>query len=177
MNREKFSEIETKNNNSGHTTYYALAASTTKDKVKIYKYAFERINNEYANQICNTADTVKRAVAKYRWAEFIFENLPHYSADRSDLFRGAQLMCINAFYEVQQERYEAKHELQDAMHQLSELRKRRASSEGHSANHLSQAIHRVKSCRRRFNSVMESCSDELFDKIRQRAEEFEYYFS
>lgn len=176
MNRENFSEINVENPSSNHRVYYAPAASTSGDKVKIYRYAFERINNEYANHILNIADEVKQAVAKYKWAEFIFENLPHYSADRSELFRGAQLMCINAFYAVQRERYNAKHDLQDAIHQLSELRKRSTSAEGHAARHLSQAIRRVKSCRRRFDSVMEGCSDELFEKMRQRAEEFEYFW-
>lgn len=176
MNRENLSEINVENPSSNHRVYYAPAASTVGDKVKIYRYALDRINSEYANQILNIADEVKQAVAKYKWAEFIFENLPHYSADRSDLFRGAQLMCINSFYDVQRERYKAKHDLQDAIHQLSELRKRNTSAENRDTRHLSQAIHRVKSCRRRFDSVMGGCSDELFEKMRQRAEEFEYFW-
>lgn len=176
MNRENLSVIKVEEPISNHRVYYAPAASTVGDKVKVYRYALDRINSDAARQILNINNPVKQAVAKYKWAEFIFENLPHYSADRSELFRGAQLMCINAFYAVQRERYNAKHDLQDAIHQLTELRKRSTSAEGHAARHLSQAIHRVKSCRRRFDSVMGGCSDELFEKMRQRAEEFEYFW-
>lgn len=176
MNRENFSAINVENPSSNHRVYYAPAASTSGDKVKIYKYAFERINNEYANHILGINDPVKQAVAKYKWAEFIFENLPHYSADRSDLFRGAQLMCINAFYAVQRERYNAKHDLQDAIQRLSELQKRKNLPGDVSAHDLSRAIRRVKSCRKHFDCVMSGCSDELFEKMRQRADEFEYFW-
>lgn len=176
MNRENFSQNNVANPSSNHRVYYAPAASTVGDKVKVYRYALDCINRESVNHILNIDDSVEKAVAKYRWAEFILENLPHYSADRSDLFRGAQLMCINAFYEVQRERYNAKHELRKASQELSEMQKCQNLPGYCSAHRLSRAIRRVKSCRKHYERVMSGCSDDMFEKMRQRAEEFEYFW-
>lgn len=176
MNRENLSEITAKKSSSNHPTYYALAASTAGDNVTIYRYALDRINSEYYKHIYNIIDPVQQAVAKYKWAEFILENLPHYSADRSELFRAAQAMCINAFYNIQADRYNTKKELQEAVHQLTELQKRKFIPGCVTPHRLNQAIRRVKSCRKRFDSVMEGCSDEIFEKMRRRTEEFEYFW-
>ena len=176
MNRENFSEIKT-NNNSDHTTYYALAASTTGDKVKIYKYAFERINNEYRHRIFTTSDPIDKAIIGYEWAEFILANLPHYSADRSSLYDKAKRIFIHSFSEAQEAKYVAKIDLQDAIRQLSDLQKHEYSQSCGIQYKLYQTIGHVKRCRKQYDNIMAKCPDTLFAKMQKRAEEFEHHFS
>ncbi len=185
MKKENFADILLDNSTASHRVYYAPAASTSGDKVKIYRYAFERMNQEYRINMLNTLNPTKRALAKYEWAEFILEHIPHYSADRSDFFNGAKTMIINAFYELQHERYNPKYELSKAIKELEDFNRHQtenACTKNPDRPRLSpKAIksiqanltHKINTLRRQYAEAVRLCPDRKYEHIKQRAEYFD----
>lgn len=185
MKKENFADIMTNELTTNHRVYYAPVASTSGDKVKIYRYAFERMNQEYRVNMLNTLNPTKRALAKYDWAEFILEQLPHYSADRSDLFNGAKAMIINAFYELQYERYNPKYELKEAIKELEDFNRRQTESERAGKTDKQKLspkainsvranlTHKINTLRRQYAETVRLCPDHRYEHIKRRAEYFD----
>ena len=179
MKRENFSEITTTNTISSHPVYYAPAASTSGDKVKIYRRSFERMNQEYRINMLSKINPIEMAIAKYEWGEFILEQLPNYADDRSDLFNGAKLLIIRAYNMICEERYNAKMALKEAIKALEDFTRHTASAMQDSKGRLSnRAIENRKADlkgeitrrRKRYADVERRCPDHKFEQIRRRAE-------
>ena len=69
-------------NESGENTYYAPAASTFGKRVRIYRYAFEKVLIDYKRQVEETESPFKKSLIRHQWANFIIEHLEEYSGDR-----------------------------------------------------------------------------------------------
>lgn len=67
---------------SGTPIYYAPAASTSGNGVKIYRYAFDKVCTDYKRQIDQTESPVKQAILRHEWAKFIMEHIGNYSGNR-----------------------------------------------------------------------------------------------
>jgi hypothetical protein len=67
---------------SGTPIYYAPAASTSGNGVKIYRYAFEKLCMEYKRQIDEAESPIRQAILRHEWARFIRENIGSYSGSR-----------------------------------------------------------------------------------------------
>lgn len=176
MNRNNFSDNKVELSTRNHSVYYAPAASTSGDKVKIFRFAFECINSEYAHQILNTNDTVEKAVMKYKFSEFILEQLPNYSDDRSYLYREAQLLTINSFYAIDRERYIAISNIKEAKKALNEFDHQWRIPTTKSKHQRTRILRALKNSRKRLDEIKSICSDDLFDKIQRLAMDFEYYW-
>lgn len=184
MEREKFSEIAAIDTTTNHRIYYARAASTSGDEVKIYRYAFERMNQEYRIRMLSLTNPIEQAIAKYEWGEFIIEQLPNYSDDRSDLFNGAKLLIIRAYSIISEERYNAKHALRKAVKALEEFDKKASSAEPASAVTSARPRKTIETrraelkgdiarCRKLYAEVVRRCPDHKFEHIKRRAEYFD----
>lgn len=180
MKRENVSEITTIDTTSNHRVYYAPAASTSGDKVKIYRRVFESMNAEYRISLLNTTNPIKRALIKYEWAEFILEQLPNYSDCRSNLYNGAKVMIINAFNTIEGERYSAKKSLNEAVKALNDFTCHIASLSVASGD-IRRAIEvrktelkdEISRRRKHYGNITALCPDQKFEQIKRRAEYFD----
>lgn len=181
MKLENFTDIAVADFTPNTPVYYALAASTSGNKVKIYRHAFERMNQEFHQRMLNATNPVDRAVAKYEWGEFILEQLPNYSTDRSEMFKGAKALIINAFSSLSCERYNAEQALKKAIKALEDFSRHAASAssvQGHNGDISSRAIENRKAelkgditrRRKQYTNVMKRCPDHKFEHIKRRAE-------
>ena len=181
MKRENFSTFVAANPISNHRVYYAPAASTSGNKVKIYRRAFERMNHEYRVGMLSKINPIDRAIAKYEWGEFILEQLPNYADDRSELFNGAKILIIRAYDMISEERYNAKSAIKEATKALEDFNKLiaennltaqagRAISPKVIANRKAELVNNITCRRKQYADIVRRCPDHKFEHIRRRAE-------
>ena len=179
MKRENFSQTATSTPISNHRIYYAPAASTSGNKVKIYRHSFERMNQEYRVSMLSKVNPIDMAIAKYEWGEFILEQLPNYADDRSELFNGAKILIIRAYNIISEERYNAKIALKEATKALEDFTRHAASAMQDSNSRLSsRAIENrranlkgeITRRRKQYADIVRRCPDQKFEHIKRRAE-------
>ena len=90
-------------NESGENTYYAPAASTFGKRVRIYRYAFEKVLIDYKRQVEETESPFKKALIRHQWANFIIEHLEEYSGDRRFMKELAKGLMKEALTTIRQE--------------------------------------------------------------------------
>ena len=85
MNQKTEKLLAAEMSNRNRIISYAPVASTRGDKVKIYRYGFERISSEYRNQLEREQHPMRKAIIRYEWARFILNHLDEYSGNK-DIF-------------------------------------------------------------------------------------------
>ena len=81
--KNKNSKLVTKlMSESGTPIYYAPAASTSGNGVKIYRYAFEKLCMDYKRQIDEAESPIRQAILRHEWATFIREHVENYSGNK-----------------------------------------------------------------------------------------------
>ena len=98
---EKF--LTTLVSKSGAPIYYAPAASTSGNGVKIYRYAFEKVCTDYKRQIDQSESPTKQAILRYQWAKFIMEHVGHYSGNRRFMKELARCLIKEAITTLRRE--------------------------------------------------------------------------
>ena len=88
---------------SGKSIYYAPAASTVGKRVKIYRYAFEKVLIDYKRQVEETESSFKQALIRHQWSSFIMEHLEEYSGDRKFMKELAKSLSKEALSTIRQE--------------------------------------------------------------------------
>lgn len=78
------------------TIFYAPAASTEGEKVKIYRYGFEQQCRMFAHEILNEPNELKQCIMRYKFTKFIIHHYASYNGDICDLLRGAAMMIARA---------------------------------------------------------------------------------
>lgn len=161
---------------------YAPVASTRGDKVKIYRYGFERIGSEYRHQLEAEQHPMRKAVIRYKWARFILNHLDEYSGDKALFRRSAELLATTAYLEAKQLRTEVERNIKDTLDNLRRQEKRlgimrdtNTTQNVISASEKSKLEHlryNLKFYRKRQNELLAICSDNLFDNIRRLADNF-----
>lgn len=63
--------------------YYAPAASTVGDKVKIYRYALDCISRDYLELIDSESSPLQKALLREEWARLIETQIELYTGDKS----------------------------------------------------------------------------------------------
>ena len=93
---------EIKNITSNNTPiYYARAASTQGNKVRIYRFAMIQECVELSHKIIKERHPVKRAVLRQQLAQFIIDHIEEFSGDRSQMINYAARCNLNALYVIE----------------------------------------------------------------------------
>lgn len=164
---------------------YAPVASTRGNKVKIYRYGFERIGSEYRRQLETEQHPMRKAVIRYEWARFILNHIDEYSGDKELFRRSANLLITTAYLEAKQMRAEAERNIKKAQDSLRHFEKRlgitrkadgEITSKGLSAAEkceLNELRHQLKLHRKHQNELLNICPDNIFERIRHLADNAE----
>ncbi len=164
---------------------YAPVASTRGNKVKIYRYGFERIGSEYRHQLKTEQHPMRKAVIRYEWARFILNHIDEYSGDKELFRRSANLLITTAYLEAKQMRAEAERNIKKAQDSLRRFEKhlgitRKADGEITSKGlstaekcELNELRHQLKLHRKHQNELLNICPDNIFERIRHLADNAE----
>ncbi len=161
---------------------YAPVASTHGDKVKIYRYGFERIGTEYRQQLEAEQHSMRKAIIRYEWARFILNHLDEYSGNKEIFRRSANVLATTAFLEAKQLLSEAERNYRKAYDRVRRAERRagiirNADNEGNTKgltaaekSELATLRYDLKLCRKRQNELSSICPDSIFERIRHLAE-------
>lgn len=124
MNQKNNALLPAEQNRRTRIKHYAPVASTHGDKVKIYRYGFDRISDEYRQRLTEEQAPLQRAIIRYEWASFILNHTAEYSGDRAAQRLHASLMLKNARMDVERLFAEANTTMQQARKRLHQAYKR-----------------------------------------------------
>ncbi len=86
--------------------YYAPAASTVGDKVKIYRYALDSIGRYYLELIESASSPLQKALLREEWARLIETQIDLYTGDKSRMRLMALGLARNALETLEETRRE-----------------------------------------------------------------------
>ena len=182
MNQKTEKLLATKASNRNRIINYAPVASTKGDKVKIYRYGFERIGSEYRNLLDNEQHPMRKALIRYEWAHFILNHIDEYSGNKEIFYRSASVLATTAYLDAKHLRDKVERELCNAQERLRRAERRagvvskakeQETTKGLTAEQkreLSDLSYNLKLCRRHQNELLAICSDTTFERIRRLAE-------
>lgn len=90
--------------------YYAPAASTVGDKVKIYRYALDSISRDYRELIDSESSPLQKALLREEWARLIETQIDLYTGDKSRMrlmALGLARIALETLEETRRETLEA----------------------------------------------------------------------
>ncbi len=182
MNQKTEKLLAAEMSNRNRIISYAPVASTRGDKVKIYRYGFERISSEYRNQLEREQHPMRKAIIRYEWARFILNHLDEYSGNKDIFYRSSSVLASTAYLDVKHLRSVAERELRNAQERLRRAEKR-TGVEGKDKKQettkdltaeqkrtLSDLRYNLKLCRKRQNELLAICPDSTYERIRRLAE-------
>ena len=161
---------------------YAPVASTRGDKVKIYRYGFDRISAEYRNLLGNEEDPLRKSVIRYEWARFMLSHLDEYAGDRKALKRTARTLAETAYLDAKYIFMKAEEELRKTKERLYRAEKRAGinrkemtslSSKGltpQQRQEIDALRYDLKLHSKRLNELLAICPDRIFANIKKLAE-------
>ncbi len=141
-------------NNSNTEIFYAPVASTRGDKVIIYRYGFEMQCINFAQELREENDTLKKSVIRYNFAKFILQHYEAYAGDRLEMLKGAATLIEGAMFGLEDTLFRAKHGIVYTSQQLRKANTDRAE--------LRQRLHKYQ---RLYNRYRQICSDDIADNI------------
>lgn len=104
--------------------YYAPAASTCGDKVKIYRYAFDYTSQEYRRKIEAESHPLRKALLRHEWSQFIMRHINDYAGDRDSMARLAKTLATTALLDAEQIIRKAENNLKRACDTLRKAEKK-----------------------------------------------------
>lgn len=177
-NKMLAAEISTRN----RIVNYAPVASTRGDKVKIYRYGFDRISTEYHNLLESEQHPLRKAVIRYEWARFILTHLEEYAGDRELLKRSANALAVTAYLDAKHILTEAEERLRKVRERLHRAEKRAGINRKEQTSQTSKGLtaqqkqeidglrYDLKLCCKHQNDMLAICPDRMFISIKRLAE-------
>ncbi len=177
-NKMLAAEISTRN----RIVHYAPVASTRGDKVKIYRYGFDRISTEYQNLLESEQHPLRKAVIRYEWARFILAHLDEYAGDRELLKHSANALAATAYLDAKHILSESEDRLRKVRERLHRAEKRAGISRKEQTSQTSKGLtakqkqeiddlrYDMKLCCKHQNEMLSICPDRMFMSIKKLAE-------
>lgn len=161
---------------------YAPVASTRGNRVKIYRYGFDRMSAEYRNMLECEQHPLRKAVIRYKWAGFILNHIEEYAGNKEIFRRSAGVLVATAYLEAKQILTEAEQSIHKAKERLHRARKRAGIKHSSQASETSRGLtakqrqeiealrYDLRLCRKRHDELLAICPDTIFERIREMAE-------
>lgn len=156
---------------NNHPTYYARAASTQGDKVKIYRFAMIQQCVDLSHKIINEKHPIKKAVLRQELAQFIADHIGEFSGDREQMINYASKCNLNTLHVIEDKVLLAERMTIYSQRTIAAMKKRPTANAKAEFDDLRKKLKKYSSLHRKYQQI---CPRYICDQTTKLADIFEY---